>query len=388
MVDEMRKAVPLQHVDFSDVRVAETFLQEVLDSAPEILPIDELDSSFGPLISLGREISCIDNLFISPNGRLTIVETKLWRNPEATRQVVAQILDYATRVSTWSYADLENKVRQEALPPSPLGVQSLYEYVASKTPDEVLSEAGFIDAVQQSLRDARFMLLIVGDGIRENIEAMVASLHDHPRRLFTFGLVQLQIYTDRTQPGRYLVVPQIVANSTEVYRYVIRVETTGQANVSVEIENREPEQSPRVARPTLSEDEFFDKIVDPQSKVVFRQLLDFAAGIGAVPVWGTSGVSIRLPDPAGSRTRYTLFVLTLAGNMYAAWLPQQLEKTGRPVEIAANYSKQLCAIFPTMTLAENGLETIGVAGGTAIAARWDAFTELVRSLVDQLQARV
>ena len=29
-----------------------------------------------PLVSLGREIDNIDNLFVSPNGRITLVETK------------------------------------------------------------------------------------------------------------------------------------------------------------------------------------------------------------------------------------------------------------------------------------------------------------------------
>lgn len=42
-----------------------------------------------PLLSLGREIptpvGSIDNLFLSRNGYLVVVETTLWRNPEARR---------------------------------------------------------------------------------------------------------------------------------------------------------------------------------------------------------------------------------------------------------------------------------------------------------------
>ena len=43
-------------------------------------------------------------------GYLTLVETKLWRNPEARRTVVAQIIDYASHLSTWTYDDLRQAV--------------------------------------------------------------------------------------------------------------------------------------------------------------------------------------------------------------------------------------------------------------------------------------
>jgi hypothetical protein len=41
---------------------------------------------------------------------LTLVECKLWKNPEARRQVVAQTLDCVSALSRWSYADLQAKV--------------------------------------------------------------------------------------------------------------------------------------------------------------------------------------------------------------------------------------------------------------------------------------
>jgi len=43
-------------------------------------------------------------------GRLAVVEVKLWRNPEARRKVVAQILDYAKELSNWDYEDLQREV--------------------------------------------------------------------------------------------------------------------------------------------------------------------------------------------------------------------------------------------------------------------------------------
>lgn len=386
LVDESGQAVPLQRLDFTDTSVAETFLQELLHTTPEVLPVDDLDSSYGPLVSLGREISNIDNLFVSPNGRLTIVETKLWRNPEATRRVVAQILEYAVRVSSWDYSTLEQRAR-EALAPAPIGNGSLYEYVASKCPDEVLPEPDFVDAVQRGLSTGRFLLLIVGDGIRENIEAMVASLHEHPQKLFTFGLVQLQLFRSERLPGSHLVVPQIVANSTEVVRAVVRVETTGQASVSVEIETPEPIRSGGSSpRRTLSEDEFFAAIDDTATQLTFRELLDFGAELGAVPVWRTSSVSLRLRDPAGGNTWFTLFVLTVNGGMYTGWLAQQLKRTGRDPEIATEYVRQLCELFPSVSPRPGAPDELcGEINASEISTRLDEFRQVVIDLVDRIK---
>ena len=182
LVDESGQNIPLAQVPFSERRIAETFLQEAIHFAPQILPIDEIDSSYGPVVSLGREIDSIDNLLISPTGRLTIVETKLWRNPEATREVVAQILDYATRISRWSYTDLEKQARR-AMAPASIGKQSLYEFVVSAFPNDIPSEEEFVDSVTKGLASTRFMLLVVGDGIRENVQSMLGALHRHPQML-------------------------------------------------------------------------------------------------------------------------------------------------------------------------------------------------------------
>ena len=116
LVDDSGQPVALQRVDFTDPSLSEDFLQKLVHATPHVLPVDELDAFYGPLVTLGREISNIDNLFVSPSGRLTIVETKLWSNPEATRQVVAQILDYAVRVSSWDYSELEKQAREPSLP--------------------------------------------------------------------------------------------------------------------------------------------------------------------------------------------------------------------------------------------------------------------------------
>lgn len=49
---------------------------------------------------------------VTPSGLPVLVECKLWRNPEARREVVGQILDYAKELSRWSSSDLQRAVKQ------------------------------------------------------------------------------------------------------------------------------------------------------------------------------------------------------------------------------------------------------------------------------------
>lgn len=77
-------------------------LQEVLRKHPSVLPLGE-DERFSPAVPVARE-ACLgpgcylDNLYASPAGYVTLVETKLWKNAEARREVVAQSIEYAMRL--------------------------------------------------------------------------------------------------------------------------------------------------------------------------------------------------------------------------------------------------------------------------------------------------
>ncbi len=109
------KANRLDRIPIDAKTFNEDWIQKLIHDNPSILPISEIDTGFTPAISIGREVSTtvgyIDNLFISPDGYLTVVETKLWRSPEARREVVGQILDYAKELNKWTFLDLDNTVK-------------------------------------------------------------------------------------------------------------------------------------------------------------------------------------------------------------------------------------------------------------------------------------
>lgn len=385
LIDDFGHYMPLSQVAFSDRRIAESSLQEAIHSAPQILPIDEIDSSYAPVVSLGREIDNIDNLLISPSGRLSIVETKLWRNPEATREVLAQLLDYATRLSNWSYTDLEKQSRK-AMAPAPIGKKSLYDFVVSAFGADLPSEEEFVDNVTKGLASGRFMLLVVGDGIRENVESMLGALHRHPQMLFTFALIELRIFESIQMPGKKLVVPQVISKSSEVVRAVVRVQTTGQASVSVEFDEAGENTISQPSRRTLSESEFFDSIKDQKSKSLFKQLIAFSVDVGAVPVWRAISVSIQLPDPAGSRQNLTLFVMTTSGEIYTGWLAGQLEKISLSPEICYSFVKRITEMFPNIQPHPKMPDSLSRNLISAeILPRVDDFCELIRDIVEQIK---
>ncbi len=212
-------------VDLSTTSVSEDFLQALLDESPELVELDELGLS-GALISLGREIPTgagpVDNAFVTARGELVIVEAKLWRNPEARRKVVAQALDYAAALRGMSYESFESACS------SKLAGRSLAAHVGV---DGGPNEAAFIDEVTQRLKDARFHLLIVGDGIRTELESLAGLLADHPQSRFTLRLVELGLF--RLEDERLLVVPTVIGRSSEVVRAVVEVSEGAEVHISL-----------------------------------------------------------------------------------------------------------------------------------------------------------
>ena len=100
-------------LDRTGSEINEKWLQELIDNAPNVLPVSQVYArAAGDLHSMGYEITTsnggsIDNVVISGSGHLIVVETKLWRNHQARREVVAQILEYAQDVKHWDYEKVE-----------------------------------------------------------------------------------------------------------------------------------------------------------------------------------------------------------------------------------------------------------------------------------------
>lgn len=204
----------------------EDWLQGLLFENPRALPIDQIDQAYVNFIPVCRELNTpagpIDVLYVTPEGKLIILEAKLWRNPESRRKVIGQVLDYAKEISRWSYEDLEREISR-SLRTVTGTVKRLYDLIAAKYPD--LGEADFVDAVSRSLKHGEFLLLIVGDGIREGVASIAEFIENHGTLHFSFGLVEMAIY--KLGDKDLLVQPRILVQTMIVNRTVITLEADG-----------------------------------------------------------------------------------------------------------------------------------------------------------------
>lgn len=196
---------------------SEKWLQEALFANPQCLPTKEIDPQIGTLIPICMEIETgagpADILYVTETGHLVLVETKLWRNPEARRVVVAQILDYAKQLTSWSFTDLA----RETAVATKQGSDYLLNCVRKVHPN--VDEADFIDGVTNSLKSGDFLLLIVGDGIRTGTESLVNFIEQYGNLRFGFGLIEVAAF--KLPNNEVLLQPRILAKTEILQRTVL-----------------------------------------------------------------------------------------------------------------------------------------------------------------------
>lgn len=199
--------------------LSEAAIQNLIQQHPSCLPIAEIDPQFVDPVPICTELNTpagpIDNFMVTASGLPVLVECKLWRNPEGRREVVGQILDYAKELSRWTCSDLQREVSRRLKCEGNV----LLELVRCAGHD--VDEIAFNDALTLNLRRGRFLLLIVGDGIRQGVETIAEYLQGHSGLHFTLGLVELPIFAAAT--GHRLVVPRVLAKTERIVRTVIDV---------------------------------------------------------------------------------------------------------------------------------------------------------------------
>ena len=199
----------------------EAWIRDLVFAHPEAIPVQEIDPSFGPLVPICVELHATgagftDAMFMNSLGMLTVVECKLWRNSEARRKVVGQILDYARALKGMSYTQLNQQMASAREPES----FDLFDHMRAHGHPN-LEEAAFIDNVTRNLAKGRMLLLVLGDGIREGVEAIGAFLQEASGLNFSFGLVEAQVY--ELEDGRRILQPRVLARTVDIVRNLVRI---------------------------------------------------------------------------------------------------------------------------------------------------------------------
>lgn len=281
----MLQPLPSRHKLFQ-----EEWLQELLFKHSSILPVAELDEVYAPLVSIGKEIANIDNLFVSPSGFLTIVETKLWRNPEAHRTVVAQILDYASTLTGWSYDMLDQAVRNYTAKRFGQS-KSIYQLVKVKAHTLEMDEIEFEQRVQDGLATGRFALLIVGDRIFPAATQLGEVIQSAPHLQFTMGFIELQCFKlEKDVEWPLVVFPRVVSQTKEVTRAVVKV-LYEEKKPDIEVSTIEEEKS------KAGSTSFTEFVASLPSNIsdIFRSYIEKWIKTGYTLFWGKVGFSLRIP---------------------------------------------------------------------------------------------
>ncbi|HFG0578674.1 TPA: hypothetical protein ACGFUY_002536, partial [Flavobacterium psychrophilum] len=335
----------LERIPLNEKHFQENWLQKIIHRNPQILPIDDIESGFAPLISLGREISTsvgyIDNLYISPNGYLTIVETKLWRNPEAKREVVGQIIDYAKELTNWNFTKLNDGVKNSSQLYNN-NSKGIIELIKDFENIEEHEEYKIIDNIERNLKRGRFLLLIVGDGIRESVEEMVDFLSNTPQIQFTLGLVELQFYKNPNVEGELIAIPNLITRTREITRAIVKIENSTTGNVTIETDFIEEKVKPITVRTTITEDDFFEQLqqnTDYESAEFAKHILATVKEKGYFVEWRQGAFVAKILDPNGSGSKITLFVTDRKGLFYLMQSGDQLKRLGMSNEISLVYAK-------------------------------------------------
>ncbi|MCY4400901.1 MAG: hypothetical protein OXE96_16415 [Gemmatimonadetes bacterium] len=211
-------------------------MQELLFRHADCLPLGEIDPAYEDAVpicmELGTRAGSVDALYLTPTGKVILAEFKLWKNPDARREVIGQILDYARVLASWTYDDLEREVRQ-------CTARSPFDMVSEAHSD--MQEQLFVDRVARNLKCGEFLLLIIGDGIREGVEDIVSYVQEHSGLRFNLALVEAAIFRrGDSGEGDVIIQPRVLAQTELVPRTILVRKTVLEETDEDPIEEHEP----------------------------------------------------------------------------------------------------------------------------------------------------
>jgi hypothetical protein len=212
-------------------------------------------------------------------------------------------------------------------------------------------EQFLIDSINRNLQRGKFLLLIVGDGIQDNLEEMIEYLHKTPQLHFTIALIELQVFSVDDKEESFIVIPQLVTRTREITRAVVRIENGDLNNVTITTPKEETKKASGQisARVTITADDFFEQLAKNTNNRIVEfasQIMKDAEEASYVIEWNTGSFGVKLPDPLGTPINIGLFNVDRAGLMYLAFSMGQFEKLNLPLELSHSFAADTIKLFP------------------------------------------
>lgn len=275
----------------------ESSLQDLLEEHPALVLAGLGDEEIPHIWTIGWEVSTeagsIDLLLLDSSGGVWVVETKLACNSEVKKQVVGQVLAYASCVADWTASDLQEIGDRYLHERGDDHHSSLVGLMAT-----VLGDSGeaqeILAAAEDRLRDGDLTALIAVDDAPRTLRRLVEFVNEHA----SFSLLALRFESFRYQ-GRKLLVPT-------VFGPVVRDKHRSES-----------------ARQNWTEARFFEELESqyPQAVDVARQLYDWAQDQGFSVRFGSGKIhgsaNFIWPMPGGSDLR--VFALWTGGHFTGGW---------------------------------------------------------------------
>lgn len=199
-------------------KTLEDALQTFFEKYPQILPgkqIDPVSEDPPHFVLLRREMPVggwsLDHLFIDQNSILTLVETKLFQNPESRREVIGQIIEYAASApESWSGGRARQKATEfwsNQNPPEEL------DGILQREFGEDLDIEEFWKKAEENLRDRKIRLIIATDELRSEVRRMIEYLNNEMQNTEVLGL-ELKFYGEQTES--MVLVPLLAGQSQSI----------------------------------------------------------------------------------------------------------------------------------------------------------------------------
>ncbi len=256
--------------------------QNIIASFPQVITdIPELEINAEFVLAL-REFSTergsIDILLVTNLGEIILVETKLLRNNQSHREVVAQVIDYAKALT---------KANPQELIKSLLSSKYTVENSKLKAEQFDAEDDYFRAALHSNLKSGNFKVLIVGDHIHPNVLEMVDAIQSAPHLSFTIFMVEIAPF--EFDDGQIIFNSVVITKTTEVERSVIKIEIKGNGEAIYDSEI--PEKGGKGNKPILSQQQYLESIAISEFAETVKSFWDEWIKIDGDINMGTVGFS-------------------------------------------------------------------------------------------------
>jgi hypothetical protein len=341
------KATKLQRIAHNEHGFDESWFQEKLFQHPDLLAAAEIEPAFNGLKAIAMELpigaNSADLLLVNSDGCIAIVETKLFRNPEAKREVIAQIIEYASELSGWTYEQFAEAIKRAN---NSTAEDALLEKARGLSEDPSIDEVRFKEQVTRNLQLGRLLLLIVGDEISEAVERMTEFIHRTPHLHFTLGLIEIALFKEvEDTTDRIIVQPRVIAQTQFGVRTLVEIKLPQGAQIRTEVAATEPAKP---AGGSISEEQFYEQLgrISPPAAELVKWAVKEAKKHHLTVSWKAAMGPILWYRDERTGEDFNFGQLCKDGELNpTSWLPK-FRRLGLPEDIAIGYLNDITNLVP------------------------------------------